>query len=316
MVREFTDMLCFYVKKKINASYVLPKEQNEFNLLDLSSHRFGDFINESLNSSEFRFNLMDLDRDFLNFDEYIYYISNYTKSKSIRRELYQSADLGMGSNYFDWAYIFCYSFKDINIILFLLKRINILDSKLESIKLIDHKKLINKVIKNLKLYYQEKQIRNLILKDSFVDILWMFHEMEFYNNKYSFSNVKCNIDSIHKRLIEIKNQQQLEDYGNTRFKYSKYQTKKEVIMEKLYFKLPKDSLTLLNWGNKLENCLFAYSDVISSGYSTIYGVFKKKKLLYAVSINKTDILEASGKFNKDINEEDLEIINNWFRKYK
>jgi hypothetical protein len=61
--------------------------------------------------------------------------------------------------------------------------------------------------------------------------------------------------------------------------------------------------------------MFGYANNIKSGHSIIYGVFKDDELLYAVEIQKMKIVQALGKFNRQIEEDDRKVIDIWFSEY-
>ncbi|MDQ7060868.1 MAG: hypothetical protein Q9M43_06900 [Sulfurimonas sp.] len=61
------------------------------------------------------------------------------------------------------------------------------------------------------------------------------------------------------------------------------------------------------------NCMFGYVNTIKSGRSIIYGVFRDNELLYAVELRAMQIAQALGKFNKKIDELDMNIIKKWHK---
>jgi hypothetical protein len=54
--------------------------------------------------------------------------------------------------------------------------------------------------------------------------------------------------------------------------------------------------------------MFGYSRSIHNQISIIYGVFKEDGLVYAVEISNLKIIQAKAMFNRNIPEEDREII--------
>ena len=122
MFRTFIELLYEYIKKNAKTSYPLPDKLNEYKMLETIPILIFNIINNKRQYSDFRFNLLNLDKDFLSFDNYISYISNYTKSKAIRIELYKNSTYEFNPEFFHLAYVFCYCLKDVNIILFFLKK--------------------------------------------------------------------------------------------------------------------------------------------------------------------------------------------------
>jgi hypothetical protein len=86
-------------------------------------------------------------------------------------------------------------------------------------------------------------------------------------------------------------------------------------MNNLSFELPATGGELLEWARELHNCMSVYVDRIKAQKMVIYGVFEKKKLLYAVEINNGNITQASGKYNKKIDMAHKQVIGNWYEKY-
>ena len=96
-------------------------------------------------------------------------------------------------------------------------------------------------------------------------------------------------------------------------KIYEYDIKTSYEYENLTFKLPKDYYELIDWGNKLRNCLETYINVHNKRY-LIFGVFKGKKLTYAVNFDKEKryIVEAKGFANSNIFKDDMEEIEKFF----
>jgi len=96
-------------------------------------------------------------------------------------------------------------------------------------------------------------------------------------------------------------------------KIYEYDIKTSYEYENLTFKLPKDYYELIDWGNKLRNCLETYINVHNKRY-LIFGVFKGKKLTYAVNFNKEKryIVEAKGFANFNVFKDDMEKIEKFF----
>ena len=94
-----------------------------------------------------------------------------------------------------------------------------------------------------------------------------------------------------------------------------YDTKTSYEYENLTFKLPKDYYELIDWGNKLKNCLETYITVHNNKRYLIFGVFKGKKLTYAVNFDKEKryIVEAKGFANSTIFKDDMEKIEKFFK---
>ena len=79
------------------------------------------------------------------------------------------------------------------------------------------------------------------------------------------------------------------------------------------FVLPKTIIELIEWARCLNNCMYSYANRIHEGKSTIYGVFVDHCLTYAVEIQSGKIVQALGVSNKSINDNDMPIIEHWFK---
>ena len=84
----------------------------------------------------------------------------------------------------------------------------------------------------------------------------------------------------------------------------------------LTFKLPKSIKELMEWSYKLNNCMISYSDKVIKNKTYIYGVFESNELKYAIETNGREILQASGIYNSEICQHDMNIIKQWFNKFK
>ena len=71
---------------------------------------------------------------------------------------------------------------------------------------------------------------------------------------------------------------------------------------------------LFEWAKKLNNCIYSYSNSIHQGRSIIYGVFIDNDLKYAVEIQSGKIVQALGDSNKPVSNNDMQIIERWFKK--
>lgn len=85
----------------------------------------------------------------------------------------------------------------------------------------------------------------------------------------------------------------------------------EISIDHLQFKLVKSTLELNDWGDMLQNCLFGFNERITNKSCLIIGVYMDDVLTYAVEFDGKIILQAYGKYNEDILEEDMEYIDKW-----
>lgn len=106
-----------------------------------------------------------------------------------------------------------------------------------------------------------------------------------------------------------------ETISMSKFKNKTYEYDMEPIheYENLIFKLPKDYYELIDWGDKLRNCLDSYLKIHNKRY-LIFGIFKGEKLTYAVKFDKEKkyIVEAKGFANSDVCNVDMDKIEKFF----
>jgi len=190
-----------------------------------------------------------------------------------------------------------------------------------------------KAVDYLKNIYSEKQIFNLFkssiksreLFDNFKDSLRMVgyildrETYVFAQNVTEESIIdelkmrRVNIKNLHAKLIYISNYNIVKkDYTNTEpFEIDEY-LKMEVVQDKLSFKVAKTPQDLAFWGSILHNCLSSYAKAMYQKRSIIFSVSSNSTLLYAIEIRGGKISQALGKYNREICEEDMLIINQWF----
>lgn len=86
----------------------------------------------------------------------------------------------------------------------------------------------------------------------------------------------------------------------------------ECKIETLSFILPKTTEELIYWGKILNNCMGTYCKFVLDKSCIILGIFKNKRLLYAIEVQEKEIIQMSRKNNQQIdNESHLDIINQW-----
>lgn len=98
------------------------------------------------------------------------------------------------------------------------------------------------------------------------------------------------------------------------FDYLDNDRKAQTTMEDLTYRLPQDSRQLHEWSQVMHNCMYGYASTIEKGESLIYGVFREDALQYAIEIHRHRVIQALGRYNARIIEEDRNAIDRWFRK--
>ena len=77
------------------------------------------------------------------------------------------------------------------------------------------------------------------------------------------------------------------------------------------YRLPLSRATLYEWSQYLHNCMYGYCNAIHKSDTIIYGVFRDNVLLYAIEIRNHKIVQALGKYNGHIENEDRGLIDRW-----
>ncbi|MBT5934851.1 PcfJ domain-containing protein, partial [Sulfurimonas sp.] len=176
----------------------------------------------------------------------------------------------------------------------------------------------------LKLHYTEKQIVKIFLMEMqeeqtksralshwidtlrLMQIAGMFEYLEEH-----FWKVKRNTKNLHDEITRISHLAAFDRGDHSTLVYKSHQNSVEVAVEDLEFRLPVDTVELSEWAKELHNCMFGYVNTIKSGRSIIYGVFRADELLYAIELRAVKIAQALGKFNRKIDEVDMDIIKKW-----
>ncbi len=245
--------------------------------------------------------------------EYIEYIANFQKSKSLLKSLYQGFMKDIDKNIYNYKsdFIIIRSFKDINFISNLIKNRNsykhILNDEYISIK-----DFIDFIIW-LQKFYTQKQVASLFLKrnmDSlFSDLFKMGIDLNKNQKEYLMNNFhkeSCNIKSIHDELVRLYNLNRnlYKPYFFKGFSYTDEDYKFEMEINDLEIRLPKNIKELSTWGYLLKNCMASYSFDVEENKTRIYGIFRNDEILYALEKREKSIVQFLGKFNKQVTYED------------
>ncbi len=181
------------------------------------------------------------------------------------------------------------------------------------IKAIDDINLQKELLK----YFENKNVFINSNIDPLIEILKHFDKKKVV--KFLKKNIHL-IDlyaeaSIKKEITEFKKDIE-ETFKMSRFKKIVYEYDIKILYtyEHLTFKLPIDSYELIEWGNKLKNCLANYTSLHNKRY-LIFGIFKENKLTYAVNFDKEKkyIVEAKGFANSLVPVNDMNKINQFFK---
>lgn len=267
----------------------------------------------------------NLNQKYKTLSEYLEYVSNFNKAKSIKKYLYKSFQY-MISNaevhnpnalYSKTAdFIICRAFTDVNVIVKLLKEHVF---KIRLLGLFEEEFMI-KFLKWLLKFYTQKQVANLLLtikREVLRDMLRVAGDI--INNQPSvfnryFIKQTCNVQSLHDEIVRLSHVGEQTTLNNDKYKYTNSEVLMQMEILDFSFRLPINAIELYNWGELLSNCLGSYDDWIRDKESLIIGVFRDDKLLYAIEIIENCIEQASGEYNESIDELDMHKIEMWYEK--
>jgi len=176
----------------------------------------------------------------------------------------------------------------------------------------------------LKKYYTEKQIVKLFIEDLqnkerykselnyWQDTLHMLQTINAFNSlEEHFSKIKLTLKNLHDEIVIIFHIISYKSDAKENFEYEELYISACGNYGDLDFKLPSTVKELSFWAKTLHNCMFGYSTRIHNKRSIIYGIFKSRKLLYAIELNAFNLVQAKATFNKNIPENDMTTIHSW-----
>lgn len=238
------------------------------------------------------------------------------KEKSIKRALFNFYTEKMNYKNFDpmMIVVICRIFEDSNIVCQLLEDTSISFGK----QYTNYKtKYMLDLFKFLKLYYNKYELAKFIQEINtnfklFEDIYNMYN---FQTNSLAsyFTKVKVSLKNIHDEFMIAG----YRHYISSKYIFEYKDLYKDACIKTntLEYKLPFTGEELSSWSIKLNNCLFSYAENIYKRHSIIYGVFKKKELVYALEIYNENIVQAVKHSNLPIQSKDMELITDWFQVY-
>jgi len=254
-------------------------------------------------------------------DNFLAYILNHRKEKSLRKSQFNSYRQLMKSHEYTplTDYIFSRTIQDVN---HLNKALNI---NIEVKKrLFDGCRIeeIKYFIKFLKNFYSEKYIVQLWINVSIDDLkhylvcdtISLFRDKELREglNK-DFKKTPLNIRAVHHEVTKYSRRIEKLKIKNEIFSYGDFVLNSEVTKEKISYRLPRNHHELYEWGGVLHNCLSSYKSHILNGYSFVFGLFVDNKLTYAIELCDYKILQLSAAYNRRLSSEEQEKVYRWHK---
>jgi len=260
----------------------------------------------------------DISKEYDTVEKLLSYVFNHRKEKSIKKAYFESYMKSMeinGSYNHRADYFFARYIDDRNFLLELI-RMNV---KTKHILFNEgHMVVIEELLTFLKEHYTERAISKLFTNmgqysSAVRDTIWLFRGDNANHVRENFRKVPLNFRTLHNEFIRIQNLLNIKDSGKEIFDYHENDLKAEGKKGTFTYELPKTIHTLSTWGRKLHNCMASYSREIHKGRSIIFAVFKEDELYYAIEIRGSKIVQALGKYNRVIEEQDREEIDTWLK---
>jgi hypothetical protein len=135
---------------------------------------------------------------------------------------------------------------------------------------------------------------------------------QFYND---YEKPRCKLAELHDTIIDYGIQEQEREIMSKSLDITLHNQKPCVSIDKYKVKFPKNGKELYKWSRELKNCMSSYFFEIENGNTSIYGFFKKESLEFAVEIQQKRIIQASGKYNHRLDEQEEKVLTKWFSRF-
>ena len=131
----------------------------------------------------------------------------------------------------------------------------------------------------------------------------------------NFTKVSCKIEALHDEFVRCAYMKRLKEIENQKLHYTETEIKVCVKQDNYEIKLPHTGQELLYWANELSNCMAGYFGMIDNNLTTIYGFFQEGVLKFAVEVSDNKIVQAQGKYNRDLDFYEKLVLENWFDRF-
>jgi len=251
-------------------------------------------------------------------DQGIASISNYRKERSVKRAVYTEYLRQMNEEqcfHPGCINIFSRTIEDPNILVWLLS--------LNSLRHIEHLWTeLETFVWFLKQFYSEKQIAKLFEIEEENDAKFLLLqdtvEMLVYDREAieeNFRKARCTVTALHDEFARCQYLTRISQISEHLFVYTENELEKCTYIGGYKVQLPKSNVELYAWGEHLHNCLLTYETAVKEKGSAIYGFFTADQLIFAVQIRNDKIVQASGKYNAALDEEEKFALYEWFGRF-
>ena len=245
------------------------------------------------------------------------FVMNYRKEKSLKKLVFDNYKFQMREyNFYNFIYIYSItrSIKDINV----LNRMIALDFNLY-MSYTNYPMNLYQFIKFLTKYFSDKQIEKLFISYQESELFWLHDSVSmFYEIANDADNLilsKCNKGNIHHDIIQYHQMLMNKIDFDTTFEFEDKFLKACVNILDYDIRLPMNGIELYDWSNKLQNCLSGYCRIIKEKETIVYGFFKDNQIKFAVEIKDNKIVQSKSKYNKDIQNSEMNLVSGWFKQH-
>ena len=174
-------------------------------------------------------------------------------------------------------------------------------------------------IKFLTKYFSDKQIEKLFISYQESELFWLHDSVSMFyeiaNDADDLILSKCKKGNIHHDIIQYHQMLMNKIDFDTTFEFEDKFLKACVNILDYDIRLPMNGIELYDWSNKLQNCLSGYCRIIKEKEAIVYGFFKDNQIKFAVEIKNNKIAQSKSKYNKDIQNSEMNLVSGWFKKY-
>lgn len=242
------------------------------------------------------------------------FVSNYRTEKTLKKLVFENYRMQF-RNYRCYEPIYIYSItkhiKDVNV---LNRMINIdlrywLDNIHNPYDLCDYIEFLTKK-------FTDKQIESLFISYSKKEEFWLLDTISIFSEiiEYldEFEVTKCKVENLHDDIIRFHQMVLNKHLRDVKFDYEDKFLNACVNIEDYQIKLPLDGIELYEWSSKLQNCLSGYWNLIKEKRTIVYGFLIDNEIKFAVEIKNNKIVQSKSKYNKDLQNKEVSLVNGWF----
>lgn len=172
-----------------------------------------------------------------------------------------------------------------------------------------------------KVYKKEPSFRNIILKFIVKDELntYYFRDSITMLGQYDDIVIKPkykNVVEFHNDIVLQYNKKKTENYiyDNSK-KRNEYKKIHNHNYDDTIIKIPESKYDLMDWGNKLSNCIGSYHNLYLQNKTELICIEKNKQPLYTIEIRNKEIKQFVGKYNRSVEEKIVNSYKNIFKQY-